>query len=153
YSPDHLRAMNHVAALVRSAAEQFGRIFYIEYDLSGARESTWVEDVKRDWANVILGQLQATSSPRYVRQQGKPVVMLWGLGFPERPYTASRAVELVRWLKEQGCFVGGGVPYRWREDSKVDYLMTVYPLLDLIQPWAVGAFADPSDVALHFNTI
>jgi hypothetical protein len=152
YDPNQKQAMNRVASLARTAAEQFGRIFYIDYDISGAHESTWVDDIKQDWANVIVGQLGATSSPRYVHQDGKPLVVVWGLGFPDRPGAASEAVELISWLKGQGCFVAGGVPYLWREQAKPDFATTVYPMLDLIQPWSVGGF-ELSGVANQFDTV
>ena len=150
--PRFLSHRNHVAESVRSAAETWGRIFYVEYDVSGGSQATLVADIEHDWASVIEGTLGLPDSPRYARQDGRPVVLLWGLGFDDRPGTVAQTKDLVAWFKARGCFVGLGVPYEWRTEkgaTKPGFL-DAYATADLVQPWAVGAVASDAQVDQHF---
>ena len=58
-----------MATKVRSAAEQFGRKFYIMYDVTGW--TTMQSEIKADWTNKMSAH---SASPAYARQNGKPVV-------------------------------------------------------------------------------
>jgi hypothetical protein len=80
-----------VASKVKTAAEATGRLFYIMYDVSGLSDATFLQMVKEDWTNRIVGQLHLPSSARYATQDGKPVVAIWGLGFTDRPGSAAQA--------------------------------------------------------------
>src|SRR6185437_567912 len=87
--------------------------------------------------------MHLTSSPYYLRQNGKPVVCIWGLGYTGRAGVTKR-LELVNWFKNHGCYVIGGVPHNWRTgdgDSQPSFL-TAYHALNMISPWAVGDFGD-----------
>ncbi len=148
--PRHFAFRNQVTRNVRAAAEAHGRVFYVEYDISGAAEATWVEDTQRDWRETMQGALAVTNSDRYLRHGGKPVVAVWGFGFPDRPGTPDRAIELIEWFKAQGCYVVGGVPYEWRTGGNTKPgFDRVWAHLDVIQPWAVGALATEADAASH----
>ena len=63
-----------VAQHMMTAAETYGRKFYIMYDVS----STDAFDA--NWTNTMINTLHVTSSPAYARQNGKPVVCFWGVG-------------------------------------------------------------------------
>lgn len=129
-----------VAVKVKNAAEQNDRGFYIEYDVSGLNDSNFEQLLKDDWTNTIVGQLKLTSSPAYAMEDGKPVVEIWGLGFPSKPGSAEQALSLVNWFKNQGCYVIGGVPRGWRMNdgsSKPNY-SAAYDAFDMISPWMVG---------------
>ncbi|MFE7568710.1 discoidin domain-containing protein [Streptomyces sp. NPDC057539] len=126
-----------MAAKVRSAAEKYERKFYIMYDATG-----WTNmqpEMKADW----LEKMKAyTASPAYARQNGKPVVGIWGFGFnePNKAWSAPVCLDVVNWFKAQGCYVMGGVPTHWRsgnEDSRVGFL-DVYHAFDMLSPWMVG---------------
>jgi hypothetical protein len=111
---------NRVTELVREKAEKYGRSFYIMYDISGADEYGLISGLKQDWQNDMS---QLVDSPAYARQDGKPVIALWGFGFEGRVGTKGQATNIIRWFKERGFFVVGGVPFHWREskdDSKPD---------------------------------
>ena len=78
-----------IAGKVRKAAEAHGRKFYIMYDVSG-----WTgmqSQVKADWATKMSA---LTLSPAYARQNGRPVVGIWGFGFadPNHPRAAAASV-------------------------------------------------------------
>ncbi|NRF92441.1 hypothetical protein HQN89_15645 [Paenibacillus frigoriresistens] len=99
-----------MAVKVEHAAEQYSRGFYIEYDVSGLTDSNFEQIIKDDWTNTIIAQMNLTASSAYAREGTKPVVELWGLGFPSRPGSVAQAASLVNWFKSQGCYVIGGVP-------------------------------------------
>ena len=142
-----------MAAKVRSAAEAYGRKFYIMYDVSG-----WTNmqpEIKTDW----IGKMSAhTASSAYARQNGKPVVCIWGFGFNDsnHPWDAATCLDVINWFKAQGCYVIGGVPREWRTGtggSRAGYL-GVYHAFNMLSPWMVGAIgtaADSDSVFQSFN--
>ena len=68
------------------------------------------------------------------------MVVLRGLGFPDRPGTVAETMDVIDWFKAQGCYVVGGVPAGWRTgaDTKPNFL-SAFLRLDAIQPWSEGA--------------
>ncbi|BCJ67495.1 discoidin domain-containing protein [Polymorphospora rubra] len=126
-----------MAVKVRDAAERFGRRFYLMYDVT-----SWTNmqsELKTDWTTKMSAY---TASPAYARQNGKPVVCIWGFGFndPGRPFAPAPCLEVVNWFKAQGCYVIGGVPTYWRtgiNDSRPGF-SDVYRAFDMISPWMVG---------------
>ena len=87
-----------------------------------------------------------TASPAYARQNGKPVVCIWGFGFndPGRPFAPGACLDVVNWFKAQGCYVIGGVPTYWRQginDSRPGF-SDVYHAFNMISPWMVGRTGD-----------
>ncbi len=140
-----------VATKLRNAAETNGRTFYIMYDVSGMG-STFVTDLENDWTNTIV-PMNLTASPMYARQNGKPVVCIWGVGFSDRPGTPSDWTTLINWFKGQGVYVIGGAPADWRTsgpDLKTGF-DNVWPLLNMIQPWTVGRYGTDADVDNYKN--
>ncbi|TXL87833.1 xylosidase [Streptomyces sp. IB2014 016-6] len=130
-----------MAVKVRSSAEKYGRKFYVMYDATA-----WTDmqpEMKADW----LAKMKAlTESPAYARQNGKPVVGIWGFGFnePNKTWSAAVCLDVVNWFKADGCYVMGGVPTHWRrgiEDSRPGYL-DVYHAFDMLSPWMVGRIGD-----------
>jgi hypothetical protein len=135
-----------VTTKVRTAAEANGRIFYIMYDASGMG-TNFVSQLQNDWTNTIV-PMNLTASPMYAKQNGKPVVCLWGIGFSDRPGSASDWTTLINWFKNQGVYVIGGVPPTWRTsgtDLKPGFT-NVWPTLNMIQPWVVGRYGTDAEV-------
>ncbi|MEY9855520.1 hypothetical protein ABH935_001124 [Catenulispora sp. GAS73] len=135
---------NAVTAKVNTAAQQYGRKFYIMYDASG-----WTNmktEMPADWTNVMS---QYASSSAYAHQNGKPVVGIWGFGFNDanHPWSAADCLSVVQWFKDQGCYVMGGVPTYWRtgvNDSRSGY-QNVYSAFNMISPWMVGRIGSVND--------
>jgi F5/8 type C domain len=130
-----------MAAKVRSAAEGTSRKFYIMYDVSGW--TNMQSEIKTDWTNKMKAH---TASSAYAKQNGKPVVCVWGFGFNDdnHPFSAAACLDVVNWFKAQGCYVIGGVPREWRTGtggSRSGYA-DVYHALNMISPWMVGAIGD-----------
>ena len=132
-----------MAVKVRSAAEAYDRKFYIMYDVTGW--TTMQTDIKADWTEKMSAN---TSSSAYARQNGKPVVCIWGFGFNDsnHPFSAAECLDVVTWFKDQGCYVVGGVPTYWRtgvNDSRAGFI-DVYHAFDMLSPWMVGRIGDAS---------
>lgn len=139
---------------IRAAAERHGRIYYVMYDISGAGEATWAEDIKRDWLALVEGGEGHAGSPQYAHQDGKPVVNVWGIGSGDRPGTGAQALELIRWFQARGVYVAGGVPYSWRSPGGAKPgFEEAFAALDLVQPWSVGTFASRGDLDGHFSDL
>jgi hypothetical protein len=144
-----------VALKMKDAAEQYGRIFYIMYDTADMQEDTFVQAIERDWKETIVGELKLNASEQYAKQDGKPVVNVYGLGYESanRPGTKEHALELIRWFQAEGCYVIGGVPTYWREGNngaKADY-DEVYKAFDMVMPWTVGRFAQLNKVDTYYE--
>ncbi|MEV0646357.1 discoidin domain-containing protein [Phytomonospora sp. NPDC050363] len=141
-----------VTVKVRAAAEARGRKFYIMYDVTN-----WLNmqsEIKADWVNKMSAY---TSSPAYARQNGKPVVCIWGFGFaePSRPFAPAPCLEVVNWFKSRGCYVIGGVPTWWRSginDSRPGFF-DVYTAFDMISPWMVGRASNLGELDSYYNNV
>jgi hypothetical protein len=134
---------------VRGAAEANGRKFYIMYDVTGW--TAMQSEIKADWLTKMAAH---TASPAYARQNGKPVVCIWGFGFndPGRPFATGPCLDVINWFKAQGCYVIGGVPTWWRQginDSRPGFL-DVYHAFHMLSPWMVGRAASPADLDSYY---
>jgi hypothetical protein len=132
-----------MATKVMTAAQTYGRKFYIMYDASG-----WgnLAALQADWTNTIVNTLHLTSSTAYAKQNGKPVVCVYGLGYASHPSSPADALAFINWLKGQGLYVIGSVPGQWRTgtgDARSDF-GTVWPAFNMISAWAVGRVVDAS---------
>ena len=135
------------------AASKYNRAIAVMYDLSGLRGSG--EDCSvliEDW-KYMVDTLKVTNQPgtkTYLHHNGKPVVAIWGVGFPDRPYDI-RNIGLERvidFLQNDpvygGCAVMLGVPTFWR-DLNADcihdpYLHELIKKADIVLPWMVQRF-------------
>lgn len=143
---------NAITAKVKSAAEKHGVKFYIMYDVSGW--TNMQSEVKSDWTNKMKTY---TSSSAYAKQNGRPVVCIWGFGFSDNnhPWTAATCLDVINWFKEQGCYVIGGVPTHWRDgnsDSRPGFLNT-YKAFNMLSPWMVGRIGKAIDSDNFFASV
>jgi hypothetical protein len=141
-----------MAARVRTAAETYGRKFYIMYDATGW--TNMQSEMKADWTSKMSAY---TSSSAYARQNGKPVVCIWGFGFNEanKDFPAAVCLDVINWFKDQGCYVIGGVPTHWlpgNEDSRPGYL-DVYHAFNMLSPWMVGRISDIAGADHYYNNV
>jgi hypothetical protein len=141
-----------VTTRVRAAAETYGRKFYIMYDVGGW--TNMQSEIKTDWLTKMSAH--ATSSA-YARQQGRPVVGIWGFGFDDanHPWDPATCLDVINWFKTQGCYVMGGVPRGWRTataGSRAGYL-DVYHALNMLSPWMIGAIGTIGDADNAYNDL
>ena len=138
---------NAITARVRTAAEAHGRKFYIMYDVTDWLPATDMpSQIKQDWTEKMSAY---TASAAYARQDGKPVVCIWGFGFNDdnHPFTPAQCQEVIDWFKQQGVYLIGGVPREWRlgsGGSRAGYL-GVYHSFNALSPWMVGAIGTAAD--------
>ena len=108
-----------------------------------------------DW-KFLFDKVKVREDPRYLRHQGKPVVLLWGLGFTDRPWTPAQAEELVRFFTSDptygGVYLIGGVDPYWRTlrgSSRPEPAWAkVYGSFDAISPWDAGRYRDDASMDL-----
>jgi hypothetical protein len=141
-----------ITAKVKTAAETYGRKFYIMYDVSGW--TNMQSELKTDWTNKMSAY---TASSAYARQNGKPVVCIWGFGFNDdnHPWSAAVCLEVINWFKNQGCYVIGGIPTHWREqnsDSRPNFI-DAYKALNMISPWMVGRIGNVGDADNFYTNV
>ena len=144
---------NAVISHAFKAASKYNRAIGIMYDLSGLKAhgedcSSLIEDWK-----FLVDSLKVTNQDgahTYIFHNGKPLVTIWGVGFPDRPYDI-RDIGLKRFIdflcndpEYGGCSIMLGVPTYWRElgaDCVHDpYLHEIIREADLIMPWMVQRF-------------
>ena len=157
------RRGNAQTTLMKNAMElasQYERAIGVMYDLSGLPGRN--EDCSRlieDW-KYLVDSIRVTNQrgkQTYIFFNGKPLVTIWGVGFPDRPYNI-RNIGLERFIdflkndpEYGGCSVMLGVPTYWR-DLRADclndpYLHDLIRSVDLIMPWTVQRFTP----LLHYD--
>ncbi len=149
-SPGDYDHLNAILDNVRRGANRNGRTWSVMYDLSGLQKGEIESIVMADWKRLV-DRMKVTSDASYQRQNGKPVVAVWGIGFDEgRDYTLGECERLIDFLKNDPKYGGNcimaGVPYGWREqnrDAVTDpHLHDVIRKVDIVSPWAVTRYRD-----------
>jgi hypothetical protein len=135
------------------AAKKNGRSIGVMYDLSGLKaEGEDCSSVIEDW-KMLVDELKVTSQgddQTYIYHNGKPLVTIWGVGFPDRPYNIRNigVNRLIDFLKNDpvygGCSVMLGVPTYFRDLDKDcvhdPYLHELIESVDIVLPWMVQRF-------------
>lgn len=136
------------------AASKNERAIGVMYDLSGLKASGEDCSVLIDDWKYLVDSLKVTNQDgiqTYVFHNNKPLVTIWGIGFPDRPYNI-RNIGLARFIdflkndpEYGGCSVMLGVPTFWRElnaDCLPDpYLHELIKQADIVLPWTVQRFS------------
>nr|WP_068890458.1 glycoside hydrolase family 71/99-like protein [Pedobacter panaciterrae] len=136
------------------AASKYERAVAVMYDLSGlAASGEDCSSIIEDW-KYLVDELKVTNQAgkkTYLHHNGKPLVTIWGVGFPDRPYnTRNIGLEkLIDFLKNDpvygNCSVMLGVPTSWRTlnaDCINDpYLHELIKNSDIVLPWTVQRYS------------
>jgi hypothetical protein len=97
-----------------------------------------------------------TSSERYLKEKGRPVVCIFGLGLVDHAQaTVDSSLRFIRSLQANGFYVIGSGPYYWREgthDALPGY-SGVFTAFDAIMPWLVGRYSSAMSSALDFSRL
>jgi hypothetical protein len=131
-----------------SAARANGRAIAVMYDLSGLKaEGEDCSSVIEDW-KMLVDELKVTNQgagQSYLFHNGKPLVAIWGVGFPDRSYNIRNigVNRLIDFLKNDpvygGCSVMLGVPTYFRDLNKDcitdPYLHELIESVDIVMPW------------------
>jgi hypothetical protein len=151
-SPEGRKKSRVVLENAVRASQKYGRAFAVMYDLSGLRSRG--EDCSvliQDWKELV-DEVKVTSQPtnNYLYHRGKPLVVIWGLGFPDRGYNIQnsgidKVIDFLKHDAEYGnCSVMLGVPTFFRDlnvDTNPDpYLHKLIESADVVMPWMVQRF-------------
>ena len=134
-----------------NAAATYGRAWALEYDISGLPDANILDWLSTDWTH-LCNAFDIKNHSRYLYHSGKPVVIIWGMGFNDtgHPATSTTAQSVITWFKNNGCFVIGGVPGKWRTldgDSRSGTAWRdVYRAFDGVTPWTVGRYKNASEI-------
>ena len=135
------------------AARKKNRAIAVMYDLSGLKaDGEDCSSVIEDW-KMLVDKLKVTDqgeNQTYLYHNGKPLVAIWGVGFPDRPYDTRKIGinRLIDFLKNDpvygGCSVMLGVPTYFRDLNKDclpdPYLHEIIESVDIVLPWMVQRF-------------
>jgi len=135
------------------AAKKNQRAIAVMYDLSGLKaDGEDCSSVIEDW-KMLVDELKVTrqgEDQTYLHHNNKPLVAIWGVGFPDRPYDTRKIGinRLIDFLKNDpeygGCAVMLGVPTYFRELNKDclpdPYLHEIIESVDIVLPWMVQRF-------------
>ncbi|KII86310.1 hypothetical protein PLICRDRAFT_285092 [Plicaturopsis crispa FD-325 SS-3] len=143
---------DEIGDYVRDAAEKEGRAFAIMYDVSGVAPDRMQAVFEQDWVHLIR-EKAVLDSPNYLREKGKPVVVIWGFGFADRNHTPEsvRAItNFIRNVTPGGVYLMAGVPAHWRTstsdaDPNPEFLDIWLNEFDALSPWTIGRYGNEED--------
>lgn len=158
-NPSGRKHFNTVLQSAMQSSKKYGRAISVMYDLSGMSDND-VPTVINDWKNLV-DSMKITSQGNkqtYLYHNGKPLVVLWGVGFNDnRRYTLKGVEKVLDFLKTDpvygNCSVMLGVPTYWREfgndTGKDPFLHELIKKADIVHPWTVGRFNSESAYARY----
>jgi glycoprotein endo-alpha-1,2-mannosidase len=150
-SPENLRHDDRVMINAINASRYYHRAIAIMYDFSGINDNNndWLVIIN-DWKHLVDSLKIASRGKQqtYLYHHNKPLVALWGVGFPDRTNNLKSIEKIIDFLKYDpvygGCSILLGVPAYWRDfgkDTEKDpYLHTLILKVDIVRPWFVGRF-------------
>ena len=126
-----------VLGAVRNAANRTGRVFAVEYDMSGVPPEKALAVMQKDW-KFLVDVMKITNDPRYLKQNGKPVIAIFGF-YKDRfsGAEASRIIDAFHSKDKYGVFLIGGCQWWWRTEKDADWAQA-FRHFDAIKPWNVG---------------
>ncbi|HXC63291.1 MAG TPA: hypothetical protein VNZ67_02980, partial [bacterium] len=133
--------LDRVLTNVRLAANETGRTYFVEYDMSGMAEGNLVSAITNDW-NYLNDTLNITADSRYLHQGGQPVIGIFGF-FTDRfsTPTANAILDIFKAGSAHPAFVLGSGAWWWNEGTDVNWTpawKSVIFRMGAWQPWNVG---------------
>ena len=123
---------------VRAAANQTGRTFFVEYDMTGAAEADLVPTITRDW-HYLVDTMKMQSDSRYLHEGGLPVIGVYG--FFEERFSATTANAILDIFATPGpyqAFVAGAGAWYWSQQPYSAAWQTMMFRMGSYQPWNTG---------------
>ncbi len=140
--PDNIQAWKtNVLRYVRAAANRTGRVFCLEYDMSGTNPKTLFSQLTNDWLYLVDG-LKVTQDPRYLRHNGRPVLMIFGF-YPERFPDTALPKQIIAWFKTNaicGVTLIGSGWWDWRAGATGEWT-NIYRSFHGYCPWNTGNYS------------
>jgi hypothetical protein len=134
--PSRRRVLGHVM----HAAEQTGRAWALSFDIAGTPTDRIFDLLTAEWRRLVDEKI--TANPRYLHEQGLPVVQIWGFYWhnEHNAMTADIAEKLIAFFKQPGpyrAFLGGGGDWDWRSRPDPAW-QKFYREFGAYSPWNVG---------------
>ena len=134
---------------VENAAAANGRIWCVEYDITGQSPSTVVSVIQHDWTNLVNSGY--TNSTGYLHQNGLPVVMVFGFFYNDNSHPAdypdsanSQGAQLINWLHAAGSTkaycVASGEWYWYNDAASEPNFASLMKMPDAVQGWEAGNY-------------
>ena len=122
---------------VRLSAARTGRLYAIEYDMSGAPTDQLLDRMAADW-RWLVDDVGVTDDPGYLHHDGKPVLAIWGF-FRDRfdSAVANQIIDYFTQDPDYGVFLVGGCQWWWRTESDPGWA-AAFRRFNAISPWNVG---------------
>ncbi len=152
---------DQVARNIIASAKNHGRVFAIEYDFSGADEEHYAEQVMADW-QYLVDVLKVTAGDRYLWHRGRPLLILWGFGSPNRPGDPATLNALMDWFTRDAperyrVTLAGGIPSRWRAQTGLTHTgpewAKIFRRFSVIHPWHVNRYKNEAERAAFFKSV
>ncbi|OSD05759.1 hypothetical protein PYCCODRAFT_1384775 [Trametes coccinea BRFM310] len=148
---------DEVGDRVMEAAEKEGRVFAIMYDVSGVAPDRIQRLIEHDWIHLIRRKA-ILDSPAYLREQGRPVIALWGFGMSDAHHSPAMVRAVTRFIRDNtpgGAYIMAGVPAHWRTsvmdaDPDREFVKVWLEDFDAISPWTIGRY-NSEEGADHFE--
>lgn len=150
---DRRKYQDRILTNAFEASHKYDRAIAVMYDLSGLRPGRDdCQNVIDDWKHLVDDQKVKNFGKKqtYLYHRGKPLITIWGVGFPDRPYDIKKIGldRLIEFLKNDpeygGCSIMLGVPTYFRELNKDclpdPYLHKLIESVDIVLPWMVQRF-------------
>jgi len=116
-SSGYYGASEFVLNNVREAANKEGRVWAIEYDVSSLTgDSNPLEVITNDW-NFLVNDCDILSDPRYVHENGKPVLFVWGFSVPGREGLSLAEADAIIDSFGTNFYLIGGVHSSWESNT------------------------------------
>lgn len=179
------RVLSQVMLNAVEAAQANDRAIAVMYDFSGtnifvngsdeatvdATRTQIVNQIFDDWKEMV-DELQLTTrgdDQPYLYHNGKPLVALWGLGFPSRHNPMG--IDMDFWFEivdkfendpeYGGCSIMFGVPTRWRtgggdalSGTEHDRMISlIRQSADVVMPWHTSRFGRPDMPITYRNLV
>ncbi len=149
------RARNNILQNVITSAAEYDRHFSVMYDLSGvADDGNLYTKLISDW-EYLVDTYDMLNAQGYVKEDSRPVVAIWGIGFKNRGLTTTTFEAIINYFHNTAdpkyrAYVMGGVPDGWRTLSGSSEegagWSDVYNSLDMISPWTVGRYSNTNAI-------
>lgn len=136
---------------VRSAANQTGRVWAINYDTVSVPPAQVFDLLVTDWKKMV--DWKVTDDPRYIHEAGCPVVHIWWNDSVKTmtPQVLNRLVDFFKAPGRYHAFIVAGGGHDWRKLPDREWVKAI-ERLDACVPWNAGnAFKDQAGV-LHAQT-
>ena len=144
------RVMQHV----RDAARQTGRVWAITFDIAGTPHERIFDDLTTEWRRLVDEQI--TADPRYLHQEGRPVVQIYGFyhnnaGNQMTAELGNRLVDFFRAPGPYSAYLFAGGDWNWRRNPDPEW-QALFTRFDAYAPWNVGNHSTDSAGIKHATT-